>query len=360
LTNASMSGSAGLDPAAPPIQRVVLRSTEFRKGREATWRELDELVGRVERRGIHAISADELERLPLLYRAALSSLSVARSIALDRNLLRYLDALSLRAYLVVYGPRANLLSALGGFFRRDFPAAVRGTGRHLALAFAAFLIGLVVGFMLVNSDEAWYDALVPDDLSGGRGPSVTAEQLRTTELFAPWPGFKDAFVVFANYLFRHNSLVAILSFGLGFLAGIPTLLLMAYQGVVLGALAAIHYRRGLLVDFIGWTSMHGVTEIGAISLCGAGGLVVAEKLLFPGRLSRLESLAVHGKQAATMVGGAIGMLFIAGLIEGGFRQLIEATPARFTIAAIIAALWLAYFALAGRGSREARRIGSQH
>ena len=36
------------------------------------------------RRGVRALSLDELQRLPILYRAALSSLSVARTIALDR------------------------------------------------------------------------------------------------------------------------------------------------------------------------------------------------------------------------------------------------------------------------------------
>jgi uncharacterized membrane protein SpoIIM required for sporulation len=346
------------DTAVAP--QLVLRSSEFRKGREAGWRELDDLVTRIERRGIHAVSADELQRLPLLYRAAMSSLSVARAIALDRNLLRYLDALVLRAYLVVYGPRTSLLAGLGGFFRRDFPAAVRAAGWQIALSFAAFLVGAAVGFLLVNTDESWYDALVPADLSAGRGPLATADQLRHDELFAPWPGFKDAFIVFANYLFRHNSVVAILSFGLGFLAGIPTLLLMAYQGVTLGAFAAIHYRRGLLVDFLGWVSIHGVTEIGAITLCGAAGLVVAQRLLFPGRLSRLESLALHGRQAAMIVGGAVAMLFVAGLIEGGFRQLVDTTPARFAVAALTAVLWLAYFMFAGRRGREGHADGAEH
>ena len=73
--------------AAQPARRaVVLKSSEFRKGREKSWRELETLIGRIDRSGIRALAGDELERLPLLYRSALSSLSVARSIALDRNL----------------------------------------------------------------------------------------------------------------------------------------------------------------------------------------------------------------------------------------------------------------------------------
>jgi len=58
--------------AAKPA--LVLKSSEFRKGREEGWRELETLVGRVERRGVRLLSLYELQRLPILYRAALSSL----------------------------------------------------------------------------------------------------------------------------------------------------------------------------------------------------------------------------------------------------------------------------------------------
>ena len=102
-------------------------------------------------------------------------------------------------------------------------------------------------------------------------------------------------------------------------------------------------------------AIHGVTEIGAVIIAGAGGLVLADKILFPGRYARLENLARHGREAAQLGGGAVLMLFVAGLIEGGFRQLIGNTEGRFAIAAVTAVLWLAYF-LSGR--RSAREGGS--
>ncbi|QEN86773.1 stage II sporulation protein M [Labrys sp. KNU-23] len=332
-----------------PRAQIVLRSAEFRRGREESWRELEDLVARVEKRGINGVSADELQKMPLLYRSALSSLSVARSIALDRNLLRYLEALTLRAYLVVYGPRTSLLAGLGHFFRYGFPDAVRRAGWHILIAFAAMALGIAAGFVLVNSEAEWFNAIVPDGLAGGRGPSASAEYLRSV-LFAPWDGFKNSFIVFANYLFQNNSMVAILSFGVGFMAGVPTLLLLVYNGLIVGAFLAIHYQRGLLIDCIGWLSIHGVTELGAFILCGAAGLVVAEKIIFPGRYSRLEALAIHGRQAAIIACGAVAMLFIAGFIEGGLRQLINVTSWRFAFAAVTAVLWGVYFLYCGKAS----------
>lgn len=352
LRPAELFHDAGSANGRLPSSGSGLRSAEFRHGRELGWRRLEDMIDRVEKRGIGELSADEVRELPLLYRAAVSSLSVARSIVLDRNLLLYLENLSLRAYLTVYGPRVSITQSLGEFFRRDFPRSVRGMGRHFFLALAALIAGTVAGWLLVRGDMSWFNTLVPESLAGSRGPGSSREDLLNEELFAPWPGFTETFIVFANFLFRHNTMVGIFSFGLGFALGIPTLMLMAYQGLVLGAFLALHADRGLLIDFVGWLSIHGATEIPAILLCGAAGLVVAEKILFPGPLPRLESLARHGKKAAGVVAGAVALFFIAGIVEGGFRQLIAHTPTRFAFACVSGALWLFYFLRVGREDHE--------
>ena len=344
MTRDSLSLGSNRRPA------LVLRSAEFRKGREAAWSELESILATIDRRGITGPDAEAMQRLPILYRGVVSSLSVARSIALDRHLLRYLEDLSLRAYLAVYGPRSTAAESLAAFLTRGFPAAVRAARWHILLAVAATAIGIAAGIMLVRADTDWYSAFVDAELAGGRGPSSTAAQLRAV-IFDPWPGFVKSFVVFANSLFRHNAIVALLAFGLGFLAGVPTLLLLVYNGLTLGAFLEIHARRGLLVDVLGWLLIHGVTEIGAVIIAGAGGLVLADKILFPGRYTRLENLARHGREAAQLGGGAVLMLFVAGLIEGGFRQLVGNTEGRFAFAAVTAVLWLAYF-LSGRRKGE--------
>jgi hypothetical protein len=53
-----------------------------------------------------------------------------------------------------------------------------------------------------------------------------------------------------------------------------------------------------------------------------------------------------------MAVGAVLMLFVAAILEGGFRQLVANTPLRFAIGFGIGALWLAYFSLAGRAVRR--------
>ena len=65
----------------------------------------------------------------MLYRAALSSLSVARATSLDQALIDYLEALCARAYFFVYGARTTLGGRIARFFRHDWP---RGGARSVA------------------------------------------------------------------------------------------------------------------------------------------------------------------------------------------------------------------------------------
>lgn len=342
-------------PLDEPRPLVVLQSAEFRKGREPAWRDLERLIAISEAKGVQTLAAEELQRLPSLYRTAVSSLSVARAIALDRNLILYLEALALRAYFIVYGPRVGVLASLKQFVLSGFPRAVRANLRPILLAFLLILGGTIAGFVLAQKSAEWIALLVPSGLAGGRGAESTAEELRTGEIFAPWPGFVQSFVVFANFLFTHNTGVAILCFALGVAGGAPTFVLLIYQGLIFGAFVSLHYQRGLFWDFMGWVSIHGVTEFGAIILCGAGGLAIAKTVLVPGQYSRLDNLARRGREAASLVGGAVLMLFIAGMIEGGLRQLIASTTGRFAFAAMTAALWFGYFAFAGRKARDGRQ-----
>lgn len=342
------------DTPADSAAGTLLRSTRFRKERESGWRELDKIVTRVEKKGLASLSAEEAVRLPSLYRAAVSSLSVARTIVLDRNLLLYLESLALRSYLVVYGPRSGIMQNLHAFFTSGFPRTVRSMAPHLAIAFLALTLGGLAGYLLTSADMSYFTMLIPESVAQSRGPSSSTAELRNA-IFTDWPGFTETFIVFANFLFRHNTIVGLLSFGLSFALGLPTLLLLAYNGAILGAFIALYASRGLGMDFVAWVSIHGVTEILAILLCGAAGLVIAEKILFPGKRPRLDSLAHYGRKAASVAAGAVLLFFIAGILEGGFRQLIDSTPGRALFAVCTAAAWAAYFSLCAKGDGHGRK-----
>jgi uncharacterized membrane protein SpoIIM required for sporulation len=329
----------------PPT--LVLRSHEFRKEREAGWTELEGLVAQSQQQGIRSLSTGDLHRLPLLYRAALSSLSVARSIALDRALLEYLEDLCLRAFLAIYARPLAILASAREFLLRSLPRAVRSIGKHFFVALGAMVLGAISGFLLVYADEGWYPVIIPAGLAGERGPSSTREELLKVLFTKERNGM--SLLTFANLLFSNNTLVSLLTFGLGFLGGIPTLLLTFANGLMVGAILALHARRGLLHEILGWLFIHGVTELGAIVLFAAAGLRLGELMLFPGRHSRADALALDGTAIGEVAVGGVLMLLVAAVLEGVFRQTIANTDGRLTVAFATFVLWTLYFTFAGRG-----------
>ncbi len=334
------------DVAQSATSEPALKSAAFRREREATWRELETLVNVAESRGVRRLSASELVQLARLYRATLSALSVARAISLDRNLLEYLETLGARAYFVVYGPKRGIGATLQHFFGVRLPEAVRECRRHVGLASLFLLLGVAVGWVMTSHDLEHFHTFVDVEYAGGRGPTATTEELRDVLYGVNEHG--GDLSAFASYLFSHNAQIGIMSFALGFLAGVPVFFLLFLNGLVLGAFGALHAERGLGLDFWGWVLPHGVPEIFALVLCGAAGLVIGESLVFPGRHGRIENLRLRGRTAGVIVVGAVVMLFYAAFIEGFFRQLVEAPAARYSLAALNAALLAAYFIWMGR------------
>ncbi len=123
----------------------------------------------------------------------------------------------------------------------------------------------------------------------------------------------------------------------------PPLLLLIQNTATLGAMLWLFAGQGLLVDFVGWLSIHGTTELFAILLAGAAGLHVGRSMAFPGQRTLIEAAAQAGQRAAVVMVGVVLMLVCAGLLEGLGRQLIEVTWQRYAVGYGILAFWLLYF-----------------
>ncbi len=127
-----------------------------------------------------------------------------------------------------------------------------------------------------------------------------------------------ALVTFSAFLFQNN-------------AGIPVVILLLLNGLMLGAMCAVFAGQDLTVGFLGWLATHGTTELLAIVLCGGEGFYLGD-----GR-TRLAALAERGGTAAALVIGAVAMLLIVAVLEGLGRQLIQETWLRFAIGGLMLA-----------------------
>ena len=334
-------------PDFTAIEAAALRSDRFRLEREADWKRLEAIVGRMERGRLRSLSDEDVLALPVLYRTVASSLSIARETSLDAATLAYLEALVQRAWFIVYGPRASLGSWLRRFLGGGWSASVRAIWLDILVALAVMVAGTVVGWLLVAGDSEWYHALVPGQFADSRVPGASREALRDT-LFGNQD--QNALAAFAAYLFSNNAQVSILAFALGFAFGVPSLMLLVHNTAVLGAMLWLYHGAGLTLDFVAWLSVHGTTELFAILLSGAAGLHIGRSMAFPGQRSVMQAAAEAGRRSAQVMTGVVLMLVVAAGLEGFARQLIDDTPGRLLVGGAMLLFWLAYFfALRRRG-----------
>lgn len=320
---------------------LALKSRRFREEREADWKRLETLLDRYESGRRRSLGDDDVIAIPVLYRSALSSLSTARAVSLDKSLIDYLESLCTRAYFCVYGTRTSALERIRTFFATAWPNAVRSLWRETLISVLLTLVGAVAAFILTLHAPDWFNAFVSPALAGGRGPESSTAELRAT--LAGTQHGASGLSFFSTFLFTHNAQIAIFAFALGFAACLPTAFLLVSNGFMLGAFLAVFYTHGLAFDFSAWTFVHGVTELFAITLAGAAGFRIGWSLAFPGERSRVDALTEAGLEAATVMVGVVIMLAIAGLIEGFVRQLVTSTPWRYAIAFATAAMWGLYF-----------------
>ena len=323
-------------------------TARFREEREADWSEFDALLTRLEKSSVRKLSDEELLRLPVLYRSTLSSLSIARATSLDRAMLDYLEGLALRGYFLLYGVREPIGARMRKFFTVEWPKAVRGLWKEVLISLLVTTLATLAGYWLVTADPQWYHSFVPEEMASGRHPGASRAELADTLKADAQPGLE----AFATMLFTHNSQVAIGAFALGFAFGLPTLVLLMYNGLTLGAMIALFARAGLGVDFAGWLFIHGTTELFAIVLAGAAGLRIGTAVAFPGAHDRLHAASTAGRSAATVMIGVVIMLAVAGLLEGFGRQIIGATPVRYGVGSVMLLFWLAYYYFPRRVPRD--------
>lgn len=303
------------------------------------WEELERLVRRG-RTSMRSLSPQELSRLDVLYRRTTIHLARVATRTTDRQLVGYLNDLTARAHSLIYlPPRQPIFTGALLFLYEGFARCIARHWKLHAVSAVLLLGGALIAYVIcVNDVMAAYALSMPGD---PRQPGASREQLE-----AVLRGGRDSEggekFVFASFLFQNNLKVGLLSMASGVLGGVPTILLMLYNGMILGSFIAVHYQAGITWEMWAWLLPHGVTELGAIILCGGVGLVLGRSIVRPGELSRTDSLRLGGREAARTAIGVALMLIAAAIIESYVRQSHLSTNQRLAFAATTALFWALY------------------
>ncbi|MCX8157171.1 MAG: stage II sporulation protein M [Verrucomicrobiae bacterium] len=332
---------------------MIIDLQRFLEAEQPCWRELEERLQRLERTEPESISLLDLQRLHYLYERTSADLVRLRTYAAEPEIRNYLENLVARAYAEIHESRGRSRGwRFWPWLTQTFPQTFRQRWQAFQLAALITLAGVVFGGLATLLDPQSRFVTMPFGHDQWR-PSerVAHEESGTAETPA------GQHMTFSSHLIANNTKVSLLTLALGMTYGVGTVVLLFYNGVVLGAITTDYCLDGQTTFLLAWLLPHGSIEIPAILIAGQAGLVLAGALVGRGNRERLaQRVRAVGPQVLTLAGGVLLMLVWAGLVESFFSQYHQPHfPYALKIAfgAVQLALLILFLARGGRKAATA-------
>lgn len=284
------------------IQRWIAR-------REPDWQRLHTLLDQVDKQGLKSLNAQQIKQLASLYRSVSADLARIKTHPTSQTLTHDLQILTTRSYNQIYqGSRHQEWRSIVTFYQSGLPRVIRQTIGYTALATAIFLLSGLVAWWFAWRDPSFMALLVPEEL-------ITLVRDRGELWMGRILGNQP---IASSSIMVNNLAVCFRAVAGGITAGGFTVYVLALNGLLIGAIAALVGQNNLAIPFWAFVFPHGSLELPAIFLSGGAGLLLGRALLFPGCYRRPDALRYYGGQAVQLVYGVIPLLVIAGVIEGFF------------------------------------------
>jgi uncharacterized membrane protein SpoIIM required for sporulation len=309
----------------------ILKEEQFIKINSNIWRELEDLSAIINKKGIKALPSKDVKNFLQVFRQCSHHLAYARTHYPQSNLVQYLNSLIGKCHNHVYSVQRSSLGSLLKYISYGFPKLLKEYKWFVASAFGFFAIGFIVSLLMVFYNTNNAALFLPASMlqSSGNGGNS-----------ANWN-----YPMMSSIIMVNNITVCLRAFVFGITLGLGTIYVLFFNGALLGALTALMYTKGNVINYWSLILPHGVIELTAIFISGAAGLIIAKSLLLPGEYSRKNALIDGAKKAATLLMGIVIMLIIAGIIEGFFTPLKISPITKLTFAGVTAVLLTVYFSI---------------
>lgn len=298
---------------------MILDLSRFVETGRPHWTALEKTLDWIEADPARTMKLEDLERFHALYQRASADLAKVATLQSEGELRRYLEWLVSRAYAEIHESRDRRRFRPWRVISVDFPRAFR---RHIAafeIAVALTIAGAAFGSIALKIDGEAKSVIMPfEALQVTPAERVAKEQEQQGRQLR---GIKGRF---SAELMTHNTQVALTTIALGMTFGFGSVILLFYNGVILGAVAYDYVHGGQTVFLLGWLLPHGVIEIPAILIGGQAGLVLAHALIGWGsRIRRADRLRAIWRDVVTLAAGLAVMLVWAGIVEAFLSQYHE-------------------------------------
>ncbi len=314
--------------------------TRFAAQKRPRWDAFERLAERAAREGLDSFASHELPEFAARYREIAADLARARIYRADARTQSRLERLAAAGHNALYRDERSTWRRLWVVLARECPAAVVDARGYVLVACLTFMAPAAAGFMVLHERPALAVELIPDVMLR-RAEAGAARK-------AAGRGYVDVAAedrpLMASGIITNNVRVAIACFAGGIFLGVGSLVLLAFNGLAIGAFAGHFANAGLLDYLLTFILGHGALELFAIWVAGAAGFLLGRSVVAPGRLSRSDALVVNGRVAVRMLGATALLLVVAGTIEGFVSAGGYGVAARLAASAASLGLLGAYLA----------------
>lgn len=296
---------------------MIVDLQKFIVNERPIWAELEKMLDRIEADPHGQLSLAQVQRFHQLYERTAADLARITTFSSEPETRRFLENLVARAYGEIHETREKHrhFYPLQWFFK-TWPQTFRKHIRAFYLSVAITLAGCAFGGLAIAFDPDAKSVLMPFSGLLQDPAKRVAEEENSTE-----DRLHGAKTSFSAELMTHNTQVSIFTLALGMTWGVGTIIMLFYNGVILGAVAVDYIRAGETPFLLGWLMPHGVVEIPAILIAGQAGLILAFALIGRGRRTPLRTrLREISGDIATLIFGVGLMLIWAGFIEAFLSQ----------------------------------------
>lgn len=307
---------------------------------EEQWKSLESYNKMVAKRGIRKLEKSEVREFAHLFRLASHHLAYSKTHYPKSHVIPYLNNILGVSHNHFYVRESKTISDICKYFTHIFPETVRETWRYWLVATIIFAISIIFAGFYVAHDHYQLNMIMPH----GFGHFTPGEVPDLGDGTVHWEHSLMASIITTN-----NITVSFNAIAGGLLAGIGTLYILIYNGLLIGALFGFFHSVGAdLIVAYALVLPHGIIELAAIFICGGCGLMLAKGLLIPGQTTRKQSLIIAAKKTALLIPGIVMMLVVAGVIEGYFTPMSIHAVYKLIFAALTFVLLVTYFRSCGR------------
>ena len=329
-----------------------MRQEQFEKQNGEFWGRVEGLIDNLEQsRFKKSTSKRDSLGFPADYRRVCSHYALARSRRFSPALLERLHNLVLRGHPLLYRQQTAWGWRIMHFILFGFPCVLRHNSGYFWVALLVFLFpAMLLGVGCFQDRDLIYSILDEQQVASmesmydpaNRQPGRSVER-----------GSETDFVMFGYYIMNNVS-IGFRTFASGILLGVGSLLLLLFNGIVLGGVAGHLTRLGYQDTFWPFVAGHGAFELTAIVICGAAGLMLGHAILAPGQMTRVMALKQHARAALQLVMGAALMLLMAAFIEAFWSSSNLPAAIKYSVAALLWLLVVFYLGWMGRGAHGSR------